>query len=75
MVLRSTSRRGGPDTRCFVDKSPPYHLIAQQIISTFPDARFVFLWRNPLSVLASIVDTLADGRWDTYPSAATCSTA
>jgi hypothetical protein len=26
----------------------------------------VFLWRNPLSVLASIIETLGDGRWTTY---------
>jgi hypothetical protein len=56
----------GPSNRFFVDKSPPYHLIVEEVIATFPDARFVFLWRNPLSVLASVVDTLADGRWCTY---------
>lgn len=66
MALRLYEAVGGPDASFFVDKTPPYHLIADQIIDTFPDARFVFLWRNPLSVLASIVDTLANGRWATH---------
>lgn len=66
MVLRLYSEVAGPDVGFFVDKSPPYHLIAEEIIQTFPEGRFIFLWRNPLSVLASIVDTLGDGRWATY---------
>ncbi len=32
----------------------------------FPDGKFVFLWRNPLSVMASIVETFYDDRW--YPT-------
>jgi hypothetical protein len=57
---------GGPDARYFIDKTPPYHLISEEVLRTFPDARFLLLWRNPLSVLASIVDTLGNGRWVTY---------
>lgn len=41
----------------FLDKSPPYCLIADEILSIFPGAKFVFLWRNPLSVMASMTDT------------------
>jgi hypothetical protein len=41
----------------FLDKSPPYCLIAEEIIGIFPEAKFVFLWRNPLSVMASMIDT------------------
>ncbi len=66
MVLELYGAVGGPDARFFVDKTPPYHLIADEVIRTFPDARFVFLWRHPLSVLASIVETLGDGKWATY---------
>lgn len=37
----------------FVDKTPRYNLIIPEILEMFPDARFVFLFRNPLSVMAS----------------------
>jgi hypothetical protein len=49
--------------RFFIDKTPRYHLIASELMETFPDARFVFLWRNPLAVAASMVETFGRGRW------------
>jgi hypothetical protein len=39
----------------FLDKTPRYHLIAKDIVDAFPDARFLFVWRNPLSVMASSI--------------------
>jgi hypothetical protein len=45
------------DATYFLDKSPPYCLIAEEIVAIFPEAKFVFLWRNPLSVMASMIDT------------------
>jgi Sulfotransferase family len=45
----------------FLDKSPPYCLIADEVIGLFPEAKFVFLWRNPLSVIASMIE--AWGPW------------
>lgn len=47
----------------FLDKSPRYALIIDDLVSTFPDARFIVLWRNPLAVAASVVETWAEGRW------------
>jgi Sulfotransferase family len=41
----------------FLDKSPPYCLIAEEIMRLFPEGKFIFLWRNPLSVIASLIDT------------------
>jgi len=41
----------------FVDKTPRYVMIVEDLVRLFPAARFVFLKRNPLSVLASIVNT------------------
>ena len=49
--------------RYFLDKTPRYHLIIDDLFELFPEARFVFLWRNPLAVAASIVETWAGGRW------------
>lgn len=69
--LADTARRlyraaGGPDARLFVDKTPRYHLIVHELIDLFPDAAYVFLWRNPLAVVASMVETWYGGRW--YPT-------
>lgn len=43
--------------RYFLDKTPRYHLVVQHIVKTFPDAKFVFLWRNPMAIVASMVQT------------------
>jgi hypothetical protein len=59
LYARASSER----TRFFLDKTPRYHLIAEDLFRIFPDARFVFLWRNPLAVAASIVETWGRGRW------------
>jgi Sulfotransferase family len=56
-VLRLYERAAHDGARYFLDKSPPYCLIASEILRLFPEGRFVFLWRSPLSVLASIADT------------------
>jgi hypothetical protein len=48
----------------FLDKTPRYYFIVEDLFRLFPDAKFVFLWRNPLAVVASIVETWGRGRWD-----------
>jgi hypothetical protein len=54
----------------YLDKTPPYNLIVDEIVETFPEAKIVVLWRNPLSVLASVVETFCAGRWrpQDYPT-------
>lgn len=54
---------GQDDARYFLDKTPRYHFIIDDLFELFPEAKFVFLWRNPLAVAASIVETWANGRW------------
>jgi hypothetical protein len=56
-ALRLYEKAAGPEDAYFLDKSPPYCLIAEEIVQLFPDGKFVFLWRNPLSVIASLIDT------------------
>jgi hypothetical protein len=46
----------GPQHRYFLDKTPPYFLIVDEIFELFPQAKFIFLWRNPLAVAASLAD-------------------
>jgi hypothetical protein len=63
LAMRIYGLAAKPGSAYFLDKTPRYHFIADDIISLFDDARFVFLWRNPLAVVASMVDTGAAGRW------------
>lgn len=67
-VLASTiyRRASEGDSKYFVDKTPRYHLIVEEIINTFPDAKFIFLWRNPLSIIASIITTWGGGKWNLF---------
>ena len=41
----------------FLDKTPRYYLIIQELLKLFPNAHFIFLLRNPLSVLSSVLRT------------------
>ena len=43
----------------FVDKTPRYYFIIRELRHVFPRARIVILLRNPLAVLASVIDTWA----------------
>ena len=47
----------------FLDKTPRYYHIIPQIQRIFPQARFIILLRNPLSVLCSILRTWIQGSW------------
>lgn len=46
----------------FLDKTPRYYHIIPQIAKAFPDAKFVFLFRNPIHVMSSMIQTWCDGR-------------
>src|ERR1044072_1971021 len=63
-VLRLYERSAGEGASHFLDKTPPYCLIPDEVMRLFPEGKFVFLWRNPLSVLASMIETW--GPW--YPT-------
>lgn len=63
-VLRLYERAAGPEARYFVDKTPPYFLVVSEVMRLFPEGKFVFLWRNPLSVVASIIETYHGGKFD-----------
>jgi len=40
----------------FLDKTPRYYLILPELKRAFPKAKFIFIWRNPLSVLSSMLE-------------------
>lgn len=54
------------NVRYFLDKTPRYHLIVEDVIRTFPEGKFIFLWRNPIAIVASIMETWAKGKWNLY---------
>ena len=56
--------RAAGEARYFLDKTPRYHYVVDDLFRVFPEAKTIFLWRNPLAIVASIVETWAKGRWN-----------
>lgn len=65
-VLYGTALHQGQG-RYFLDKTPRYHLIMPDLVQVYPEARYVFLLRNPLAVLCSLKQAFLkedyDGLW------------
>lgn len=55
-VLRLYEKVAGEGASYFLDKSP-YCLVVDEVMRLFPEGKFIFLWRNPLSIVASIMRT------------------
>ena len=68
-ALELYAKAAEPDATHFLDKTPRYHYIAPELFRLFPDAKVVFLWRNPLAVVASIVETWTQGQVERGPVA------
>ena len=49
--------------RLFLDKTPRYYFIIPELRRIFPEAKFIFLIRNPLAVLSSILSTWIGTEW------------
>lgn len=48
----------------FLDKTPRYYEIFDELQKTFPRAKFIVLYRNPLAVFASILETWVKGSYE-----------
>jgi hypothetical protein len=55
-----------PGQRRFLEKTPKNALRIPFFDRIFPDAHFVFLWREPQGNLASIIEAWRSGQWKTY---------
>lgn len=68
MALELYEKAVGGDVTYFLDKTPRYHLICEEIIRMFPEAKFIFLWRNPLAIIASMIESSGSGKknWNLY---------
>lgn len=45
------------NTTYFLDKTPRYYYIIEELYHIFPEAKFIVLLRNPMAVLSSILET------------------
>jgi len=63
-VLGLYHKASGGQGRYFLDKTPRYYFIVDELFRLFPDGKFIFLWRDPLAVVASIVETWGRGKWN-----------
>lgn len=52
-----------PGATIFLDKTPRYGLYIEELLTAFPDAPMIVLWRNPLSILGSLSRSFDDSRW------------
>ncbi|MEJ1960216.1 MAG: sulfotransferase [Gammaproteobacteria bacterium] len=50
----------------FLEKTPKNALRIPFFDRIFPDARYIFLWRDPRENLSSIIEAWRSGRWKTY---------
>ncbi|WP_372018361.1 sulfotransferase family protein [Pseudoxanthomonas sp. 10H] len=50
-----------------LEKTPKNALRIRFLSEVFPEARFIFLYRDPRSTLASMIDAWRSGRFVTYP--------
>lgn len=66
MAMEVYTRLSPPEARVFLDKTPRYGLIVEELLDTFPDSSFVILHRNPLAVVSSIVTSFMGGAWKPY---------
>jgi hypothetical protein len=51
----------------FLEKTPKNALRIPFLDRVFPDAQFVFLWREPRGNISSIIEAWRAGKWRTYP--------
>lgn len=62
-ILNLYKKHSHADSLYFLDKTPRYSLICDEIINLFPDGKFIFLWRNPLAVVSSILHRWSKDKW------------
>jgi len=46
----------------FLDKTPRYYLIGKELLRLFPHAKFIYLFRNPIDIYDSVIETFHRGK-------------
>lgn len=63
-ALRLYAKAARGEVEYFLDKTPQYPFVAEDILCLFPQAKAIFLWRHPLSVVSSTLETFYGGHWE-----------
>ena len=66
--LRGPSGQPPAEGAPWLEKTPKNALRIPFLKRVFPDARFIFLWRDPRENLSSIMEAWRSGGWITYPA-------
>ena len=70
-VRRLKNRDGSPVTPGsvvrMIEKTPKNSLRIPFLAAAYPDAKFVYLWRDPRETISSMLDAWRSGRFVTYP--------
>lgn len=61
--LKIYSSLSEEESEYFLDKTPRYFSIIQDIERIFPNGKFIFLFRNPIQIYASILETFGSKRF------------
>jgi tetratricopeptide (TPR) repeat protein len=70
-LVDHTGNPVGPESdRIFLEKTPKNALRIPFFDRIFPEARFVFLWRDPRENISSIIEAWQSDRFRTYPQLA-----
>jgi len=51
------------DKQRFLDKTSRYYMIFPELVRIFPNAKFIFLYRNPLAMLSSFLEVMVQQDW------------
>lgn len=54
---------GPTGKKYYLDKTPRYYFIINELFEIYPGAKFIILFRNPLAVLLSIVESWTKTEW------------
>jgi hypothetical protein len=65
-TTRLYARTTNEPVNYFVDKTPRYYLIIDDIVELFPNGKFIFMWRNPLAIISSLIESFSKGKWELY---------
>jgi hypothetical protein len=55
-----------PFGKYFIEKTPRNAIYAPLVMHIFSNSKFIFLWRNPLAIISSLVETYGKGSWNIH---------
>ena len=65
-AIESYHRVSSNGKKIYLEKTPRNNLVLMELVSMFPKSKYIFLWRNPVSIVASMIESFASGKWNIY---------